>query len=97
MRDDLISRSMAIKEFYKCVGRDLTINEAVCVDNIIERIPSAYDVDKVMGLLKGKAEHAESKAAEYDEKGNISMMDIWGAVAKTYRDAIEIVKSDEFG
>lgn len=37
--------------------------------------------------------YAESKEAEYDEKGNIAMMDIWDTKAKSYRNAIEIVKS----
>lgn len=64
-----------------------------CVIADIGSQPTAYDVDKVIELLKEKVEHAESKAAEYDEQGDIAMMDIWDTKAKTYRNAIEIVKS----
>lgn len=44
-----------------------------------------------MEQLKEKAEYAEQKAAEYEEKGDTARMDIWNAKARTYRNSIEII------
>lgn len=74
-----------------CPIRDLPEKKDVEESRI--RKMSDYNVDKVIEQLKKKAEYAESKAAEFDEKGNISAMDICDAKAKTYRDAIKIIKS----
>ena len=100
MSDDLISRKAVIKlidelGYVNCRDqKDYKANSRI--DKIRQRImemPIVYDVDEVVERLKKKAEYAESKAAEYDEKGNITMMDIWDTKAKSYRNAIEIVKS----
>lgn len=47
--------------------------------------------NKVIEELKEKAEYAEQKAAEYEEKGDTARMDIWDAKARTYRNSIKIV------
>ena len=103
MNDDLISKNTLLKELKdfrmtitgSANAMALTVMDKTktSIMRIIEEQPSAYDVDKVINMLKERAEHAESKAAEYDEKGDIPMMDIWDAEAKSYRNAIEIIKS----
>lgn len=86
-------------DFMEYLGFDNTDEEReenVCQIVTLEdfdRQETAYDVGRVINMLKERAEHAENKAAEYDEKGNIAMMDIWDAEAKSYRNAMEIIKS----
>lgn len=58
----------------------------------IDNVPTAYDVKKVVEQLKEMAEFAENKALECDENGNNDCI-IWKTRAKTYGNAIEIVKS----
>lgn len=101
MSDDLISRKETVKMLrdyadLKCFNGEIElangILKAVCyIEN--DNILTAYDVGKVIELLKEKVGHAESKAAEYDEQGDIAMMDIWDTKAKTYRNSIKIIKS----
>ena len=92
-------RLIDVDDFMEYLGFDNTdeereenIGQIVTLEDF-DRQETAYDVDKVINMLKEKAEHAETKSAEYDEKGDITMMDIWDAEAKSYRNAIEIVKS----
>lgn len=63
------------------------------VEEVIKEIPTAYDVDKVVKQLEEKVKYAERKAALFDEEGNSTMMDMWDAVANSYRNSIKIVKS----
>lgn len=89
MNHDLISRSAVIELIENCH----VLEDAYCLIDYINELPAACDVDKVVKRLKEKAEYAESKAAEYDEKGDILIMDAWDREAKAYRNAIKIVKS----
>lgn len=59
----------------------------------IERLPTAYDVDKVVERLEELNKSEQSRAAEYDEAGRIDLMDIHDAKAEAYRNSRRIVKS----
>lgn len=50
--DDLIKRSDVIEEIHKLIGGDLGIEEVELLDKIIESIPTAYNVDKVVEEIR---------------------------------------------
>lgn len=85
MSNDLISRS-AFKELLISYG---CLDAAALLDDLL----TAYDVDKVVERLKGYQDCYESKAAKYDECGDIENMVLSDAAANAYREAIEIVKA----
>lgn len=60
---------------------------------LLDFIPTAYDVDRVVQRLEERKRYAETKAAECDENGNTAEMDFWDKEAGTIRCDIEIVKS----
>ena len=47
MSNDLISRSVAIDEFYKRVSGDLTIEDIKYIENVLEEVPTACHVDMI--------------------------------------------------
>lgn len=74
----------------KCIS-----NRLYCgVDKLIEMdsVPTAFDLEKVIENLEEKLKYAEQKAAIFDEKENAAMMDMWDAIANSYRNSIKIVK-----
>lgn len=86
----LIDADKLFYEDVKCTdGYTYMVVHAPEIDNV----STAYDTKKVIEQLKKKAEYTESKAAEYEAKGDIPIMDAWDREAKAYRNAIEIVKS----
>ncbi|MCM1171298.1 MAG: hypothetical protein NC393_04135 [Clostridium sp.] len=64
-----------------------------CSFKRIDEQPTAFDLEKAVEQLTEKVRHADAKAAECDEKGDITMMTIWDTKAKSYRNALEILKS----
>lgn len=103
MENDLISRSALMEELNNFSMRitgsanaeAITIMEETkkSIAKMVDEQPTAYDVDKVAERLEGLAGCAESKAAEYDEKGNVGVMDMWDARAEAYRNSVKVVKS----
>ena len=65
------------------------------IKDAVEKIPTAYNVDKVVEQLEEYVKYAEQKAAEYDEAGDIIAVDELDIEAEAYRNAIKIVKSGE--
>ena len=59
-----------------------TISYGILSD--IEYFPTAYDVEKMVKILEGKARNCQNNAKYYGEKAE------W--MSKAYRDAIEVVK-----
>ena len=60
----------------------LSISQGILSD--IEYFPTAYDVEKIVKVLEGKANNCRYNVKYYGEKAE------W--MSKAYRDAIEIVK-----
>lgn len=52
MNNDLINRNAVIEEFYKLIGGDLDASEVYYIEKVINSIPTAYDVDKVVEQLE---------------------------------------------
>ena len=50
--DDLIRRSDTIEEVYKRIGADLDIDDVEYFEKIINSVPTAYNVDKVVEQVK---------------------------------------------
>ena len=73
MSDDLISRSAVIEEFYKRIGGDLTFEDVQYIEKVIESIPTAYDVGKVVEQLEKikEGEHEAYMDASYSEDDHI--------------------------
>lgn len=85
---------MRLIDANKYSGKSIS-NRLYCgVDKLIEMdsVPTAFDLEKVIEGLEEKLKYAERKAVIFDEKGNVTMMDIWDAVANSYRNSIKIVK-----
>lgn len=51
MSNDLISRSVAIDEFYKRVSGDLTIEDIKYIENVLEEVPTACHVDMIIDKM----------------------------------------------
>ena len=60
----------------------LSLSHGILSD--IEYFPTAYDVEKMVKILEGKAKNCQNNAKYYGEKAE------W--MSKAYRDAIEVVK-----
>lgn len=52
MSNDLISRSVAIDEFYKRVGGDLTIEDIKYIEKVLEEVPTACHVDMIIDKME---------------------------------------------
>lgn len=51
MSNDLISRSVAIDEFYKRVSGDLTIEDIKYIEKVLEEVPTACHVDMIIDKM----------------------------------------------
>ena len=60
----------------------LSISYGILSD--IEYFPTAYDIEKIVKVLEGKANNCQNNVKYYGEKAE------W--MSKAYRDAIEVVK-----
>ena len=52
MSNDLISRSVAIDEFYKRVSGDLTIEDIKYIEKVLEEVPTACHVDMIIDKME---------------------------------------------
>lgn len=93
-RNDLISRSAAIEEFYKRIGGDLDADEVHYIEKVINSLPTAYDFDEVIKQLEyqknqylRRKEEIENKLGESQESRRMF------SKACSYDYSIEIVKS----
>ena len=100
MENDLPTRGSVLKliedikqnpEIPKNYGTLLDIMRAV------ETMPAAYDVDKVVEELEGLLTIAEENSAKYDQAGSLYLMDMYGTMARAYKNGIRIVKSGRNG
>lgn len=48
MSNDLISRSIAIEEFYKCAGIEFDISDIKRIEKVLEKVPTAVHVDGII-------------------------------------------------
>ncbi len=95
MSNDLISRTEVLKLIENIKeNRNLPKNYGTLLDIMwkIRKIPTAYDVDKVVDQLELHKNCYEAKAAKYDECGDIINMDISDAISLAYEKAIEIIR-----
>ena len=53
MSNDLISRSIAIDEFYSRVGGDLSISEVKYIETVLNVVPTACHVDMIIDKMDG--------------------------------------------
>ena len=58
--DDLIRRSDVIEEVYKRIGADLDIDDVEYFEKIINSVPTAYNVDKVVEQVEGVYEYCST-------------------------------------
>lgn len=61
-----------------------------CLDELINQIPTAYDIDKVVEELEKELQFYENRMSEMG--GTDRDIEDWGAI-KRLNDAIEIVKA----
>lgn len=104
MSDDLISRKLLTEEI-ESLGMKINVLRSgkgilqkvlteykKSILRIIEEQPTAFDKEKVIEDLTDWKNDAEKWAAKYDEIGDINNMDIQDAMARCYKNAIEIVE-----
>lgn len=89
-KGDLISRSVAIEQFYKRIGGDLDANEVYYIEKVINSLPTAYDLDKVVERLEELREMVPVNRL-LDDIIKDKPKELGQLMA--YRKAIEIVKS----
>lgn len=53
MSNDLISRSIAIDEFYSRVGGDLSISDVKYIETVLNGVPTACHVDMIIDKMDG--------------------------------------------
>lgn len=75
-------------KFTECINGDITVSKEA-----IEKMPTAYDVDKVVERLEDKALEHAANGQEYGEDGYDRLEDDEIAIRQGIEEAIEIVKS----
>lgn len=83
----LIDADKLRKEIHMSYSDDLGIRE------VIDKQPTAYDLDKVVKQLKQQAEQYRERGFEADRKGVCNLADKYYAKQCSYLHAIEIVKA----
>lgn len=78
--------------FKAMVGTDTSTRKMVC--DLIDRQPTAYDVDAVEEQLKQQAEQYRKRGFEHEQKGFSAMADKYYGKQCSYLHAIEIVRGE---
>ena len=96
MEDKLISANAVITILENArfrAGKDLSKAYLIAdLQEQIERLPAAFDKEKIIEDLKDWKEDAEKWAAKYDEIGDTDNMDIRDTESRAFGQAIEIVE-----
>lgn len=82
MNDDLISRKAVIDLIESCH----TIEDAYCLVDYINELPTAYDVNKVVEELQHESDRWKESGEEYEDKRELG-------VAEGFLRSIRVVKS----
>lgn len=89
MSNDLISRSMAIEEFYKRVSADLTIGDVKYIEGVLEGVPTACHVDMVID----KMDEIIRKYRKLGTPEEIERMRKYSALAKKHDTIGKVIES----
>ena len=92
---DLIRRKDVIKlvnQFVFGVRKEQIYEAKKTFIKYIEKMPTAYDIDKVVEELKQQAEQYRHRAFEVEKKGLSALADKYYGKQCSYEHAIEIVK-----
>lgn len=77
------------------IKNNLVVEKCNAICALIDKQPTAYNINQSIQRLKACEEYQESLAAECDEAGKKGELDLHEAKAEAYRNAIKIIKEQQ--